>query len=80
VVFAGVSGKYLIAAYPLGFNISEPNPHISPSQLNPDQWRSSTFLFDVFKIAGNGEPVLIQKAQGLKASVVGECFAREFPR
>ena len=39
----------------------------------------SFFLFDVFKVAGNGEPILIEVAQTLaaaRARVIGlqECF------
>ena len=34
-----------------------------------EQWRPPLFLFDVFKIAGNGEPILIEGTQDLKAAV-----------
>jgi hypothetical protein len=39
------------------------------SASRPEHWRLPQFLFDVFKIAGNGEPILIEATQDLKAAV-----------
>jgi hypothetical protein len=35
----------------------------------PEAWGLPHFLFDLFKIAGNGEPILIETTQDLKAAV-----------
>jgi len=39
------------------------------SGSGPDGWPLPAFLFDVFKIAGNGEPILIEATKDLKAAV-----------
>jgi hypothetical protein len=45
-----------------------------------EHWPTPGYFFDVFKIAGDGEPVLIQGAQSLKAAVTRVTSLREsFP-
>jgi hypothetical protein len=46
----------------------------------PQQWHLPSFLFDVFKLAGNGEPILIEEARDLKAAVARvDGLRRNFP-
>lgn len=43
--------------------------HATKSASSPERWRLPHFLFDVFKIAGNGEPILIEATKDLKSAV-----------
>jgi hypothetical protein len=54
--------------------------HASRTEAEPGQWHTQHFVFDVFKIAGNGEPILIEATQDLKAAVTRvTSLRRNFP-